>query len=308
MAFHFLQFMQLADGRVGVAHLAPVLLRLPPPAWRLGIYRPSACSLPVIAGPPTSYGTREQTEGFLYGGHMTGSTKYQSLLDVFIDDVEGTSIDPQADQSISSGNVSVFFRNQEKILADKIRASEMVLGAVAWLTSPVILDALTKPECAIVVQKEDFLRPDGTTDSWPAQLQARYAKLRCYLDRFSLPGIAPELSYCGSQDVDPVRCVGNYNLNKSPAMPRMHNKFLVFCEIGQEETRYGMHSKVKPLSVWTGSMNLSYNATKSLENAVLINDARIAEAYAKEWAQIFAMSEPLNWESVWVSPEWRIGS
>jgi hypothetical protein len=243
---------------------------------------------------------------------MIRSTQYQSLPEVFINNADNREGTPQEDHSISSGNVSVFFRNQEKILAEQIRASKLVLGAVAWLTSPVILDALMKPECAIVVQKEDFLRPDGTTDSWPAQLRARYSKLRCELDRYSLPGVASSLSVCGDPSFDPVRCVGNYNFNKSPAMPRMHNKFLVFCDLDKVRTKHDTFVscayRVKPMSVWTGSMNLSYNATKSLENAVLINDEQIAKAYAEEWAQIFAMSEPLDWESVWVSPEWRIGT
>ena len=60
--------------------------------------------------------------------------------------------------------------------------------------------------------------------------------------------------------------------------------------------------------VWTGSYNISQTATKSLENAVVIRDQVIAEAYFNEWSQIMALSEPLDWESEWVAPEWRIGT
>ena len=60
--------------------------------------------------------------------------------------------------------------------------------------------------------------------------------------------------------------------------------------------------------VWTGSYNISQTAAKSLENAVVIRDQVIAQAYFNEWSQIMALSEPLDWESEWVAPEWRIGT
>ena len=87
----------------------------------------------------------------------------------------------------------------------------------------------------------------------------------------------------------------------------MHNKFLVFCKTlkGDED---GDREVIVPKSVWTGSFNFSKNATNSLENAVYIRDEKIAKAYFSEWSQIEGLSEPLDWESEWVAPEWRIGS
>ena len=35
---------------------------------------------------------------------------------------------------------------------------------------------------------------------------------------------------------------------------------------------------------------------------------RIVQAYYQEWGQVFALSEPLDWESEWVEPEYRIGT
>ena len=40
-------------------------------------------------------------------------------------------------------------------------------------------------------------------------------------------------------------------------------------------------------------MNL--NGTLSLENAVFLRSIRMATAYFREWAQIEAVSEPLDW-------------
>ena len=55
-------------------------------------------------------------------------------------------------------------------------------------------------------------------------------------------------------------------------------------------------------------MNMSRNAKRSFENALFIEDAKLARIYYQEWGQIMALSEPLDWEHEWVAPEWRIGT
>jgi phosphatidylserine/phosphatidylglycerophosphate/cardiolipin synthase-like enzyme len=61
---------------------------------------------------------------------------------------------------------------------------------------------------------------------------------------------------------------------------------------------------IKPYAVWTGSFNFTKTAPLSFENAVVIQDAKIVEAYFKEYAQIAALSEPLDWTVVWIAPQW----
>ena len=39
-----------------------------------------------------------------------------------------------------------------------------------------------------------------------------------------------------------------------------------------------------------------------------IDDPAVVTAYYHEYEQIFALSEPLDWSSEYVDPEWRIGS
>ncbi len=34
----------------------------------------------------------------------------------------------------------------------------------------------------------------------------------------------------------------------------------------------------------------------------------IMAAYAREWFQVYAISEPLDWESEWCEPQYRIGT
>jgi phosphatidylserine/phosphatidylglycerophosphate/cardiolipin synthase-like enzyme len=90
-----------------------------------------------------------------------------------------------------------------------------------------------------------------------------------------------------------------------PAFPRMHHKFIVFCR--NEESTSG-YSNYEPYAVWTGSFNFTKNAGFSFENAVFLRDERLAMAYFREYAEIAAISEPLNWDSEWIQPQWRDGS
>lgn len=213
-----------------------------------------------------------------------------------------------------SGETEVFFRDLEAELIKQVLNADVVLGCVAWLTNEPVLDALaSRSAVSIIVQKEDFLRPEQRSNSsWKSKLQARYARLD---NGFSLYADGLEgtvlhcMSYAGSPEFEPIRCVGNHNSEKSPAFPRMHNKFLVFCNLESNSGEEHAHApNFKPYSVWTGSFNITYNATNSFENAILSNDPKIVNAYFQEYCQIAALSETLDWENDWVEPEFRIGS
>lgn len=210
----------------------------------------------------------------------------------------------------SSGDISVFFRNLESELIKRINSADVVLGCVAWLTSEKIITALSKKQAvSIIVQKEDFLRPDiGSKSPWKKHLAELYSKLEKGLMRYDagLQGLAIHMmSYCADHTLEPVRCVGNYNREKKPAFPRMHNKFLIFCKVPDGEDKNG---DFKPYEVWTGSFNFTKNATCSFENAVALTDPKVVDAFFKEYGQIAALSEPLDWSSDWGEPEFRIGS
>jgi phosphatidylserine/phosphatidylglycerophosphate/cardiolipin synthase-like enzyme len=92
----------------------------------------------------------------------------------------------------------------------------------------------------------------------------------------------------------------------------MHNKFLIFCDAGKETHGEGEdeieYESIVPRRVWTGSYNLTTTAARSWENAIIIDDPSVAEAFAHEYAQTFAFSEPLDWDRPWVVPEYRIGT
>lgn len=309
--------------------------------------------------------------------------------------------------TVDNSKVEVIFNGIKDRLIQEIRSSKAILGCVAWLTDFDILNALSLvSDVAICVQKEDFLRPDiGIKDrsQWKEQLRKAYKSLGFSFDRYSAFDI-PVSTCSGDQEIQGVRCVGNYNRQKNPAFPRMHNKFIIFgefktnkdlpkvqelisrkIEVEMETDTYERYSdfgetfpidlvdgnktsavlqfvdgentvdlpvfecktvdyldhvistevlakqgklnelqreiddlytfadlsyeyKFIPKKVWTGSFNFTQNANLSFENALIIDDEKIAKAFYKEWQHIMLFSEELDWRTDWIEPEWRIGT
>ena len=209
---------------------------------------------------------------------------------------------------VTADGMMVYFRNIENELVKRIADADAILGCVAWLTSKAILNALAqKDPVSIIVQKEDFLRPDlNSKNGWTKELRRRYEALTCSWDRWDMD---VWLSTFGDQSIEAVRCVGNYNRAKHPAFPRMHHKFIIFCKHVDRTWDDGPNEKgLSPYAVWTGSFNFTENAGRSLENALFITHPDITKAYRDEWKRIVSLSEPLDWESDWVAPEWRLGT
>jgi hypothetical protein len=246
-----------------------------------------------------------------------------------------------------SGGVVVYFQQLEAHLIQAIRQADCVVGCVAWLTHPGILAALAAVPHGVqlIVQKEDFLRPDlgqeqTPSPAWRTQLQAQYAALQCSWDRYAFPPPLCDCSVASDPGIEPVRCVGNVNRDQAPAHPRMHHKFLVLCRVSTRYHPWAVHeigatwgsevsaaepeaahdwsaytlwewearAVIVPSAVWTGSFNCTITATWSLDNALYLTIPAVVEAYYREWAQIAARSEPLDWQSEWAAPEWRIGT
>lgn len=213
----------------------------------------------------------------------------------------------QFDYSTESKGIKVYFRNLKENLIKYIEQCEIIIGCVAWVTDFDILDILATKQVVIVVQKEDFLRPDLNIkhiSSWKKQLQQKYNKLSC--NKIGIGAFYNILSHhylniC-SWDIKPITCIGNYNRNKKPAFPRMHNKFIICCK-----RNYDHYNNLIciPKGVWTGSFNFTYNATQSFENALYITDEKIVHAYYEEFGHIASLSEELNWDSDWINPKWE---
>ncbi|HEU5377454.1 MAG TPA: hypothetical protein VFV38_18690 [Ktedonobacteraceae bacterium] len=236
------------------------------------------------------------------------------------------------DDGFYSAKVKVFFEDIEEKLLAILADYDYVVGCVAWMTNENILKLMLRMKSvSIIVQKEDLYR----SDSWKRRRSAR--KIRSLYDR--LPGTITReedllftLAGKGLKEgekikpIEAVRCMGFYNRSSSPAAPRLHHKFLVFCEkeelviegegrksiVSEEFTIENIHNGtisasggLRPVAVWTGSFNFSYSAGLSFENAVFIDDERIAEKYFKEYCQALLLSEPIDWLQDEPKPDMR---
>ncbi|GGF60051.1 hypothetical protein GCM10007301_19730 [Azorhizobium oxalatiphilum] len=219
----------------------------------------------------------------------------------------------------TDARIDVYFRDLKTEIINRIEKYPVVAGCVAWLTDFDIIRAMRGKNVSIIMQKEDMFRPDigGDSTGFKKRLRRAYSEVGAGFSYALLPetstlgslwkGYGHHSGFYSDHDCrvdddrfDPFRCVGNYNRDKSPAFARMHNKFLVFCE---EE----MDCDYKPVEVWTGSYNMSKSASLSFENGLSIRSTAIASAYLHEYADIAALSEPLDWKYEWVAPEFGIG-
>lgn len=204
------------------------------------------------------------------------------------------------------GAVRSHFGDLREPLLELIEKSEIVVGLVAWMTDRLLLEALSrKKRVSIVVQKEDFLRPDLEPNK--EYLRIAYQKLKGFRSEEGdmLPSITTLYGqYPPEWEGQGVRCFGYRREKGVAAQPTMHHKFLVFCSILEEVHGGIAYETLYPYAVWTGSYNLTFNATASRENAIYIEDFSIAKSYFQEWSNILALSEPLNWEREWHAPDY----
>lgn len=261
-------------------------------------------------------------KGTYYPGEWIQSThgdRRKNLNDLPIPNADGPDESlPVHEQAEQLASVIPVFRDIEDFLCKKVLESNFVFGCVAWLTNERFLfECQSLDGCCFVVQKEDFLRPDSRSF---VGIRKLYEALPSLPTKYNTPFGA--YNYCGEDFVPQVRCVGNHNKDKAPAFPRMHHKFLVFCdrnagwnfdcEYGPEWDGPGDEWEAgwyfTPKAVWTGSFNITHNASNSLENGIYIKSEEVAEIYMKELVAIYGLSEPLDWKAGWVSPEYRLGS
>lgn len=221
------------------------------------------------------------------------------------DPLRGRDFSPDYSTTASTvPKVRILFRNQKQALIGALgQEGVVVYGCVAWLTDFDILNAMEGKSVGIVVQKEEFLRPDKVLQSrrmWTETLRRKYTATvygeghyPCEFPGFSFDTRLSDILPCFHLGVmGPVRCIGYHRRTGDFGVPLMHHKFLVFARLcGQR----GETARLEPFCVWTGSFNMSTNASNSLENVVIIDDKRVAAAYSKEWANLYLNSEPLDW-------------
>jgi hypothetical protein len=224
-----------------------------------------------------------------------------------------------------SGDVEILFRDIKTRLIHELNnlpKNHVVFGCVAWFTDFEILKALKGKSYGFVLQKEEFLRPDKVFStnkshlSWNKWLRKLYDEAPNQtiqhesLLRFKFSSVLDELWWYNCKKFGEFRCIGYIpeNKNEKSSIPRMHNKFLIFAEMNNDED--SPKAGLFPYKVWTGSYNMSGNASNSLENIVIMTDEKVVQYYCQEWANLYVNSEKLDWESEYFYPDedFRIGS
>jgi hypothetical protein len=220
-----------------------------------------------------------------------------------------------ADMPVVSRNaqLKVYFQGIKQVLRQRIERADLIVGCIAWLTDGDVIRSLWHPRhgVAIVVQKEEYLDPEWARSDADARRAARlrqlYSSLKMPLRPADFGGLLAKGPYFGYPDrLEPIRCAGYFPGDARGPVPRMHHKFLVFCDVisrtGPEDPAAGDPTppEIRPAEVWVGSFNLTPNAARSLEDVVAIVDPRIATCFYDEWMQIEAMYQPLP--SDWTMP------
>lgn len=196
-------------------------------------------------------------------------------------------------------DIEVYFENIETHIINKIRKYDYVVGYIAWLTNENILKELAnKKSVLIVIQEEDFLRPDikfkGDKLKWKNKIKKLYDELESdegiYLG-FEGINCANLFGFSG------IRRMGKLNTDKSPAFPRMHNKFIICFNKNDEEVFIKKDCIIG--EVLTGSFNYTENSNYSLENVVCIKDNKVISSYFSHFSKICSLTVPLDWDGNW---------
>lgn len=173
----------------------------------------------------------------------------------------------------------VYFNDIASVLVAHILEAEYVYGCVAWLSHVDVLTALKQKKSLIVVQQEDWKSP------------ARSKAFQSYSELTPIPFeylnlLDPKLNRTKATYASPaVRAIGSPE-GSANSHPRMHHKFLIL------EKSNGIRG------VWSGSFNMTHNATNSLENAMFVTDEHVVKAYQEEFMNLFRISGELSevWE------------
>jgi phosphatidylserine/phosphatidylglycerophosphate/cardiolipin synthase-like enzyme len=160
-----------------------------------------------------------------------------------------------------------------------------ICGAMYHLSSSTILQHLAhmKIPTNFIIQKQNTwerkpkknIGKNVVSSAWK---QNKKVKLREMYD-----ALTPMEGYESA-----VSCIGSCHKDNQSLM---HHKFVIFMRHSPGDAK-----NMEPFALWNGSFNFSFNATQSLENAMLIQDEKIVQAFYKEWLKLQKFKEPLDWK------------
>jgi phosphatidylserine/phosphatidylglycerophosphate/cardiolipin synthase-like enzyme len=170
---------------------------------------------------------------------------------------------------------------------------DAVVGCMYWFTEPQLLQYLAehKIPTQIIVQKQKLWHrrnsnnnneEDDKKPSFKSKSHYIATKIRDAYD--ALTPFAQEKTESKDNEAA-VRCFGNCVKTGKASNSLLHHKFLVLMK------------ETIPIAVFTGSFNLTAHASDNLENAILIENHKIALQYWQEWNTLLTYSEPLDWKT-----------
>lgn len=196
-----------------------------------------------------------------------------------------------------------------------------IVGCVAWLKHRKILSGLCNSNrCLLVINSEKY-------DTWGGgKMKDEYKKLPRFLEPLyvafeHLEGVlsALETNRKTGSGYAAVRTFGNPSMTTNAKYNKglEHCKYLVFFKkkpfVRNKLGRYEPAPKIVsseggsektsarnvefldvPCAVWTGSMNMTHASETHHENAIFIEDEKIAMAYFRDFENTFAVSKPLK--------------
>ena len=201
-----------------------------------------------------------------------------------------------------------------------------VLGCVAWLSSPDVLEALnTCRRVLLIVNREDY-------NCWGGgKMLEKYQKLPKFDEPLSvafghLESVLATLENgrsSGRSQYSSVRAFGNPSTHAGAtgaarSQGLEHCKYLIFFDsqchkrcpdsAGNNQNSIGYPSALKeracdyvykdvPCAVWTGSMNFTKASETHHENAVFIKSRNTAMAYLHDFSESFMASVPVGSKS-----------
>ena len=80
--------------------------------------------------------------------------------------------------TVSATKITSIFDDLENEAVDFIKGADAIVGCIAWITNPTILKEMKDISSSIIVQKEDFLRPDGADGDWHTMLHNLYSGMK----------------------------------------------------------------------------------------------------------------------------------
>lgn len=196
-----------------------------------------------------------------------------------------------------NGQIEAVFRDVRKRLLEFAKGFDAIVGCMAFLTDQDFIEQLSGKMISLVTldlpeQQKLFINDVRIEECQKFELNTDVLLIPAlYEDGFEGTIGHHPLEYGPGWQFEPL-----YYFAKDHMGAMLHHKFLVFLRkrliVLDSDESYEVHPwdqrtiYLDTVAVWTGSYNLTKNASYSLENGVIIHSPKIAREYFREFFQV----------------------